>query len=70
MIGAVIVLDNSTGGKRREKVMTAHLMSASVTEMTWKFADVVVMETDICAADRRPGWGSICVFFFFPSGCR
>lgn len=52
MIGAVILQDNSTGGREVElkaaeerwrwgekKVMIAHLMSASVTEMTWKFGD-------------------------------
>lgn len=52
MIGAVTVRDNSTGGKKVELkaakarwrfgsggVMIAHLMSASVTETTWKFKD-------------------------------
>lgn len=66
MIGAVTVRDNSTGGKKVELkaakarwrcdsrgVMIAHLMSASVTETTWKFKTSVVMETDFCAADRQ-----------------
>lgn len=52
MIGAVTVRDNSTGGKKDKLkaakarwrcgsggVMIAHLMSASVTETTWKFKD-------------------------------